>query len=225
MKFLVFLLLASLAGNGYQYLFRTSPSPQEMVESKERAAEEPLDREKKRGGVAFQPEPSQSSPSLAPSGLSGALKSRDQKSPNSNSPCPQQPRAFADNPPSFEEEQVREAERKWEEGLQSYFKGELALDEEDYAFYQEVIKELGEQTAEIHRYFSEQARDRGWDPLHPYVPSFEQERAIFWARESVVDRLGRRFDSEKLKKLLEYERKFKEKMLREEGYSLPRGLL
>ena len=200
MKVLALFLLASLIGNGYQYVFSRS-LPQEGEEAVVKKVVQQVEK---------RPLPEKASLKSQSASLCFAYGKQHR---------PQTP------PPPVREEQRLEAQKSWGESLRHYFEAELSLEQEDYAFYQKSIEELKEQRGKIYQYFSERARDRGWTAGDPYVPSFEEERATLRAKEAAIIKLSRRFSSEKVKQLLEHERKLKETMLQERGYSPSQGIL
>ena len=119
----------------------------------------------------------------------------------------------SESAPQWEEER-----REWDEGIQAYFLEELSLSEENYYVYQEIVENMKEAQNKIVEDFLNE-NDSG-----PYIPSFEEQKALSHTQEQALNVLSKHLGEEKLKLLLDYERKMKMKMMRENGHYSSLGI-
>ena len=203
MKILLLLLALSLASNIYQYRQNNSLM--------EKHGQLKVSLEQKK----YLPAPATRTAPQVPK-ISAAPKPAKRIAPR---PMPEQD----DEDEEGEEEvlKAQEERREWQENVQNYFVEELSLEPEDWEAYLKSIDILQENRERIYDFFTKRDnREQG----EPYVPTFEEERALFRAQESAIMSIGRRIGNEKFKHLLEYERQMKRKMLKDKGYYTSHGL-
>ena len=113
-----------------------------------------------------------------------------------------------------------EVKKQWSEDMQGYILDTLSLSEEDYQSYQRSVEQLQMARSGIHKIFFRKQEEEGL----PYIPSFEEEKALLHVQEQILSALGKRFGRDKLQQLMMREQRMKAKMLEERGFYNSFGL-
>ena len=206
MRVLLLLLLAALAGNIYQYrrqVFFSKKYKNLRVSASRKFSEmKGASRKARRGSLAVARKYSAQnsfSRRCPCEGKGGSARSESQGNRVSG--------------PEWDSPLLEEVQEQWREKIKTYFTEELLLSEEDFVFYQEVLRELEEGVARAKGYFSTQEEND--EILGTF--SLEEQKALLYLRESAMKRLSEKFGQEKLGSLFQYEQDFQDEVFREIG--------
>ncbi len=127
------------------------------------------------------------------------------------------------------EEEAKELEDKYNNQAIRFFESELNLSEKNYREYQNFVKKYedvtGEVYEEIHKRNSQMFGDKMPNGQEvPFVMSYEDERKINAVRDNIINELEQRYGKDKVKRLMEFEREMKVKMIMENGYYNTMGI-
>lgn len=127
------------------------------------------------------------------------------------------------------EKEAEEARENYNLAATAFFEQDLQLPNNSFKAYQEKVKEYEEQSSKIYQAVHErnkkmfgEKQPNGQDV--PFIMSYEDEKKLNDLRDSMVKDMETSLGKDKVKRIMEFEREMKIKMIMENGYYNTMGL-